>query len=124
MEMASYLAGERWSDHPRCTHPLLASVARLVNDLTSDGNRRRLVDLIRDPVVAGRLRPHLVVAIQRWVCHDPSFFVHERYLSEQLAVWAWPREVLEDLDVLGAVTPRFGCHSGSVYDILGVSGRK
>ena len=22
MEMASYLAGERWSDHPRCTHPL------------------------------------------------------------------------------------------------------
>ena len=26
MELASYLAGERWSDHPRCTHPLLASV--------------------------------------------------------------------------------------------------
>jgi hypothetical protein len=51
MEMASYLAGERWSDHPRCTHPLLASVARLVNDLTSDGNRRRLVELI--PSVIG-----------------------------------------------------------------------
>jgi hypothetical protein len=29
MELASYLAGERWSDHPACTHPLLASVARL-----------------------------------------------------------------------------------------------
>ena len=39
MEMASYLAGERWSDHPRCTHPLLASVGRLVNDLTSDASR-------------------------------------------------------------------------------------
>jgi len=51
MEMASYLAGERWSDHPRCTHPLLASVARLVNDLTSDGARRRLVELI--PSVIG-----------------------------------------------------------------------
>ena len=25
MEMASYLAGERWTDHPRCTHPLVAS---------------------------------------------------------------------------------------------------
>jgi hypothetical protein len=51
MEMASYLAGERWSDHPPCTHPLLASVARLVNDLTSDVNRRRLVELI--PSVIG-----------------------------------------------------------------------
>jgi hypothetical protein len=51
MEMASYLAGERWSDCPRCTHPLLASVARLVNDLTSDRNRRRLVELI--PSVIG-----------------------------------------------------------------------
>jgi hypothetical protein len=51
MEMASYLAGERWSDHPRCTHPLLASVARLVNDVTSDANRGRLVELI--PSVIG-----------------------------------------------------------------------
>jgi hypothetical protein len=51
MEMASYLAGERWSDHPRCTHPLLSSVARLVNDFTSDANRRRLVGLI--PSVIG-----------------------------------------------------------------------
>jgi hypothetical protein len=51
MEMASYLAGERWSDCPRCTHPLLASVARLVNDFTSDCNRRRLVELI--PSVVG-----------------------------------------------------------------------
>jgi hypothetical protein len=51
MEMASYLAGERWSDHPRCTHPLVASVARLVNDRTSDCGRRRLVELI--PSVIG-----------------------------------------------------------------------
>ncbi len=35
MELASYLAGERWSDHPACTHPLLAAVARDVNDYTS-----------------------------------------------------------------------------------------
>jgi hypothetical protein len=51
MEMASYLAGERWSDRPPCTHPLLASVARLVNDLTSDPNRGGLVELI--PCVIG-----------------------------------------------------------------------
>jgi hypothetical protein len=51
MELASYLAGERWSDHPACTHPLLASVARLVNDHTSDEGRPRLVELI--PSVIG-----------------------------------------------------------------------
>jgi hypothetical protein len=51
MELASYLAGERWSDHPRCTHPLLAQLARLVNDHTSDARRPQLTELI--PSVIG-----------------------------------------------------------------------
>jgi hypothetical protein len=51
MELASYLAGERWSDHPSCTHPLLASLARLVNDHTTDAGRSRLAGLI--PSVIG-----------------------------------------------------------------------
>src|ERR671931_1246640 len=51
MELASLLAGERWSDHPACTHPLLAAVARHVNDHTSDAGRQRLADLI--PSVIG-----------------------------------------------------------------------
>jgi hypothetical protein len=51
MELASLLAGERWSDHPACTHPLLAAVARHVNDQTSDAGRQRLADLI--PSVIG-----------------------------------------------------------------------
>lgn len=51
MELASYLAGERWSDHPACTHPLLAAVARNVNDYTSDAGRPRLAVLI--PSVIG-----------------------------------------------------------------------
>jgi hypothetical protein len=51
MELASYLAGERWSDHPACTHPLLASVARAVNDYTSDEGRSRLAVLV--PSVIG-----------------------------------------------------------------------
>ncbi len=50
MEFASFLAGERWSDHPRCTHPLLAALARAVNDCTSDEARVRLVALIPDVV--------------------------------------------------------------------------
>lgn len=51
MELASFLAGERWSDHPQCTHPLLAMLARAVNDLTSDGARPQLAPLI--PSVIG-----------------------------------------------------------------------
>ena len=51
MEFASLLAGERWSDHPACTHPLLAAVARHVNDSTSDAGRSRLAELI--PSVIG-----------------------------------------------------------------------
>ena len=51
MEFASYLAGERWSDHPACTHATLAHLARMVNDLTSDDGRARLTTLI--PSVVG-----------------------------------------------------------------------
>ncbi|MBX3223179.1 MAG: hypothetical protein KF795_21890 [Labilithrix sp.] len=78
---------------------VLDEVVRAMTDAPRDAYwARRLLDLVRDPVVATRLRSHIVTAVQRWAAHDPSFFVHERYLSEQLAVWAWPREVLEDLD--------------------------
>ena len=51
MEFASWLAGESWSDHPSCTHPALASLARLVNDCSTEGGRARLVELI--PSVIG-----------------------------------------------------------------------
>jgi hypothetical protein len=51
MEFASYLAGERWSDHPACTHPLLARLARLVNDYTRDSRRQELAGLV--PAVVG-----------------------------------------------------------------------
>ena len=51
MELASFLAGEKWSDSPACTHPLLAEVARSVNDRTSDAGRPLLAPLI--PSVIG-----------------------------------------------------------------------
>ncbi len=51
MELASFLAGERWSDHPACTHPLLAALARDINDCTCDARRSRLSGLI--PSVIG-----------------------------------------------------------------------
>jgi hypothetical protein len=51
MELASFLAGEPWSDHPACTHHLLASLARDVNDHVGDYARTRLAPLI--PQVIG-----------------------------------------------------------------------
>lgn len=52
MEFASVLAGERWSDHPECTHPLLGDLARQVNDQTGDAERQLLLPMI--PSVVGR----------------------------------------------------------------------
>lgn len=63
MELASYLAGERWSDHPACTHPLLAFVARLVNDHTSDEGRPRLGVLIPSVIGLTGEDPHIDAVI-------------------------------------------------------------
>jgi hypothetical protein len=59
MEFASLLAGEPWSDHPACTHPLLAAVARHVNDSTSDAGRSRLAELIPSVVGLTGDDPHI-----------------------------------------------------------------
>lgn len=66
MEFASFLAGERWSDHPSCTDGTLATLARAVNDTMSDSRRGELVTKI--PRVIGLrgddLRLGLVVALR------------------------------------------------------------
>jgi hypothetical protein len=96
MEFASYLAGERWSDDPACTHPLLAAVARNVNDFTSDEARPRLAVLI--PSVIGLTSDDLhvdarialrcsqlalpVVAAERQRVMAVSILACERVLSE------------------------------------------
>src|SRR5699024_12566186 len=41
MELASYLAGEPWTDSPACTDESLAHLARLVNDLSTYESRPR-----------------------------------------------------------------------------------
>ena len=63
MEFASYLAGERWSDAPACTHPLLAALARAVNDLTSDAERWRLAPLVPSVIGVTGDDPRLSVVI-------------------------------------------------------------
>jgi hypothetical protein len=98
MEFASYLAGERWSDHPRCTHPLLAAVARLVNDNTSDPARQRLTGLI--PSVIGLTsddpRWNAVIARRAAVTALPRVsYEHQRALAVGLLTC---ERVLAELD--------------------------
>src|SRR6478609_12151819 len=63
MEFASYLAGERWSDHPSCTHPLLAALARQVNDQISDTHRQLLVGIVPEVIGLTGTDLHIDAAI-------------------------------------------------------------
>lgn len=42
LEFVSILAGEPFSDHPSCTHPVLAAIARAVGEHVSDERRPEL----------------------------------------------------------------------------------
>ncbi len=60
MEFASYLAGEPWSDSPQCTDPLLAHLARGVNDRLPDVRRDEIAPEI--PRVIGLRGDHRILA--------------------------------------------------------------
>lgn len=69
MEYASFLAGEKWSDTPSCTHPVLALTAQWINDNLSDDDRHVLLPLL----------PRLM---------GTSVGKDDHVLSVRLAVWA------------------------------------
>ena len=64
MEYVSVLSGERFTDAPRCTHPALSALARLVNDRTADdAARRRLARLAPDLIGTNRADPRVTQAV-------------------------------------------------------------
>ncbi|MGN6251817.1 MAG: hypothetical protein ACTHNS_08390 [Marmoricola sp.] len=65
MEMASWLAGEPWSDQPGCTHPVLAELARRINDTVDDAHRHRLVPLIPDVIGTAVRSPRIAPLVTR-----------------------------------------------------------
>lgn len=50
MEVASYLAGERWSDSPECTDVALAGLCRRANDILPNDRRQEIAHLIPDVI--------------------------------------------------------------------------
>ncbi len=108
MEFASYLAGERWSDHPACTHPLLASLARDVNDLMSNSARSSLVHLI--PRVVGLTsNDPLVTAMIAMRAGAAAYPIAS--LERQRAIAAGMLNVLATID-----TPALRCIAEDAFD--------
>ncbi|NUR83221.1 MAG: hypothetical protein HOY71_03950 [Nonomuraea sp.] len=116
MELASYLAGERWSDHPACTHPLLAALARLVNDNTGDDNRSKLVELVPEIIglTSDDLRVDATIALR---CATSALPVAaaERQLALAVSVLA-AEEMLARLD--GAPAGRLSELSVRAMDLV------
>jgi hypothetical protein len=70
MEYVSVLAGERFTDRPRCTHPAVAALAWQINDAVSHPARQELGPRAADLVGAGRgidgpVRPVVLGVIAR-----------------------------------------------------------
>ncbi|MEO6825876.1 MAG: hypothetical protein ABI255_05695 [Microbacteriaceae bacterium] len=105
MEFASYLAGEPWSDHPRCTHPLLAAVARAVNDYSSDHARAELAPLIPSVIGVTSADPRMTVLIAlRCSCAAVPVAAASRQRALAAGILACQR-ALETLD--GAPDPQW-----------------
>ncbi|MBB5640932.1 hypothetical protein [Cryobacterium roopkundense] len=115
MEFASYLAGESWSDHPACTHPVLASLARMVNDCTSDDGRSRLTDLI--PSVIGLRgtdpRVEIMVSLRAATAALPVVS-----LDRQRALAVGILSCERNLDRLGAGSPAISARIRAALDAV------
>lgn len=86
MEYVSLLAGEQFSDRPNCTHPLLAQIARLVNDTSPENVRHELATLAPGLIdTAGgdpRVAPALVICCaERGLSAEPASFRLRRHLG-------------------------------------------
>lgn len=78
MEAVSRFAGLPWSDEPACTHPLVAHLARLANDVSSDAGRQQLVAFV----------PRLAAARG----DDAGYARVAKACAE--AAWGWHRSLL------------------------------
>lgn len=92
LELVSLVAGERWSDHPRCVHPVLGSIARRVNDTCSDAARDELVPLVL-PLIGTASAPVSALLVERCVAAALSVRPGLRRLTRR----RWPaRSIVAD----------------------------
>jgi hypothetical protein len=94
LELVSVLAGEPWTDHPRCIHPVLASIARRANDACSDAGRDALIPLAL-PLIGTAALPEPVSSILVGRCRRAALSV---------------RPELRRLNRISARVPMSGCY--------------
>src|SRR4051812_25422658 len=63
MEYVSFLAGEKFSDHPTCTLPVFTEMAISLNDNLEDGARQRMVPLVARLLGANTDDPYVLTGI-------------------------------------------------------------
>ncbi len=68
MEAVAYIAGEPWTDSPRCASPVIAAFLRAWNDGMNDADRQQLVPLI--PQLVGTAAAPDVEARRSWLAAD------------------------------------------------------
>ena len=83
MEAAAWLAGEKWSDHPRSVHRVIAQAARVANDTVDDNDRQELWPLVLASVGTGApWRPLLWYRLARH-----QLMMQRRYPGNPRKVW-------------------------------------
>jgi hypothetical protein len=111
MEYASLLAGEPWSASPACTHPVIASMARAVNDSLSDSRRHEIAELIPSVIGTadrredGQERLVLSVRLAAWCARQVLDLAQDRAvaLAAIEAAEAWCDNPCEETAVHAAV---------------------
>ena len=68
MELASMLAGERFSDHPRSVSPVIGAFLRAYNDLVDDDRRQDLYRFAADSV--GTRAPRAIESARGAACRE------------------------------------------------------
>jgi hypothetical protein len=100
MEYVSVLAGERFSDRPRCTHPALALLARMVNDEILDPAARSKLALLAPELIGTRSTDPRIARTVAACClrasvalrpHDRDLTQALRRVEAQLTRWENPR---------------------------------
>lgn len=87
MEYVSVLAGVRFNDHPRCTHPALARLARMVNDETIDPAARSALAVLAPDLIDIRSADPRVTLTVVACCLRTALteHPHDRDLTQALA---------------------------------------
>ena len=116
MEYVSLLAGEPWSDHPACTHPVLAAMARAVNDRIPSADRHLLIPIIgrlfgTAPTGTSLDRSILSMRLAVWcIKHNPDMHVTDDSIAhDEQVIEAWCDAYNETADLVlacGAIRAR------------------